>query len=350
MDLKKFIASLSNTPGISGMEKEVSQKIVSAWETLADEVEVDTLGNVIAWRRGKNSKHPPIMIAAHQDEIGFMVNEIDKDGFVRLEPIGGIDPRLLPGQEVVIWGREKVLGIVGAKPPHLQKPEEREKAIPLDKMFVDCGEKKESLTKKIQVGDPITFNQELEWFNENVCTGKSLDDRAGVASLHQALLELKGTQPEIDIAFVATVQEEVGVRGAITSSFRLKPCLGIAVDVGFAQRPGQEKELSIEANKGPALGIGPHVHPDLFSRLQGIAVENDIPFQMEPSPHPGGTDAYAIQMSRCGVATALLSIPLANMHSPLEVIDIRDVRRTGKLLARFCLQADVEFVEGLTCL
>ncbi len=350
MDLKKFIATLSNTPGISGLEREVTKHIVKAWEELADEVEVDTLGNVIAWKKGKDNSKPPIMVAAHQDEIGFLVNEIDKEGFVRLEPIGGIDPRLLPGQEVIIWGKEKVHGIIGAKPPHLQKPEEREKAIPLDKIFVDCGMEKEPLAKKIRVGDPITFNQELQWFNENVCTGKSLDDRAGVAALHQALLDLEDITPGFDVAFVATVQEEVGVRGAIASSFKLNPALGIAVDVGFAQRPGQEKEQSIEANKGPALGIGPHVHPDLFARLQKIAGENDIPTQLEPSPHPGGTDAYAIQMSRCGVATALLSIPLANMHSPLEVIDIRDVRRTGKLIAKFCQEADAELVEGLTCL
>ncbi len=350
MDLKQFLANLSNAPGISGLEREVSEKIVSAWQELADEVNVDTLGNVIAWKKGKDSKQPPIMVAAHQDEIGFLVSEIDKEGFIRLEPIGGIDPRLLPGQEVVIWGKERVIGIVGARPPHLQKPEEKEKAIPLDKIFVDCGEKKEKLQKKIKVGDPVTFNQELEWFNENICTGKSLDDRAGVAALHQALIELKDLKPEFDVAFVATVQEEVGIRGAITSSFAIKPGIGIAVDVGFAQRPGQEKEHSIEANKGPALGIGPHVHPDILARLQKISGENDIPTQFEPSPHPGGTDAYAIQMSRNGVATALLSIPLANMHSPLEVIDIRDVRRTGKLIAQFCIQADVELVEGLTCL
>jgi len=348
MELKTFITDLSNAHGISGFEQEVSQEIKKSWEKLADEVKIDTLGNVIALKKGeKKDPHQPIMLAAHQDEIGFLVKEIDEKGFVFLEPIGGVDPRLLPGQEVIIHGKEPLKGIVGAKPPHLQKPEDRSKAIPMEKLFVDCGRNKEDLEGKIKIGTFVSFAEELEWMGDNICTGKALDDRAGIAALHQALLELQGQTPPLDIAFVATVQEEVGLKGAVTSSFALNPAIGLAIDVGFAHRPGLDREATIESNKGPGLGWGPHVHPGIYKKLEGCAIDNDIPYQMEASPFPGGTDTYAIQMNRCGVATGLLSIPLANMHTPVEAVDMRDVRRTGKILARFCMESDAEFVEGL---
>ena len=350
MDLKSFIERISNSPGISGCEQEVAGEIALAWEQIADEVRRDNLGNVIALKKGKNSNKPPLMLAAHQDEIGFLVRDIDKDGFISLDPIGGIDPRLLPGQEIKIWGREEILGVVGARPPHLQKPQDREKAIPLEKIFVDCGLKKEELEKKIRIGDAVTFHQKMGWLNENIGYGKALDDRAGVAALHQVLLELKDRPTPLDVAVVATVQEEVGIRGAITSSFALNPDLGLAVDVAFASRPGLEKEMTLNSNGGPGLEIGPHMHPGVLEKLKEVAGEKEIPIQLIGVPHPGGTDTYIMQMNRCGMATGLLSIPLANMHSPVEVIDIRDVRRTGRLMANFCLQADVEFVEGLKCL
>ncbi len=351
MELKDFITRISEATGVSGNEEEVGEIIQEAFRTLADDVYVDKLGNVIARKEGKKkSEAPPLMFAAHMDEIGFLVSKAEDGGFIRFEPLGGIDPRTLPGQEVVIKGREKIRGIIGAKPPHVQDAKEREQAIKMEKLFIDCGRSQEELNEIIQVGDFISFYQELTWLKENICAGKALDDRAGVAALSILLKELGNRSHDFDVIAVATVQEEVGLRGAITGSYHINPAVGIAIDVGFARRKGLEKERTLQSGAGPGISWGPHVHPQIFNKLKEIGERDEIPYQLEPVPFPSGTDTYAIQMSRCGVATGLISIPLAYMHTPVETINIKDIKRTGRLLASFCAEADEKFLEGLPCL
>lgn len=179
--------------------------------------------------------------------------------------------------------------------------------------------------------------------------GKSFDDRAGVAAILECFKVLNQISHEADVYGVATVQEEVGLRGAITSTYGIVPDVGIAIDVGFGDSPGLPESDTIKLGQGPGIAIGPHVHPKVYSRMVETAREWNINFSIDPSPSPGGTDAYAIQVARAGVATILLSIPLRYMHTPIETLDYEDVKKTGRLMAMFIAGLDNEFVEGLTC-
>ncbi len=351
MDAKIILQELSEAVGGSGLEHDVAEIIKKQWQPLVDEIFVDKIGNLIAIKRGvDNPNKEAIMLAAHMDEIGMMVTEIDKDGFIRFTNIGGIDPRILPAAEVEIHGRERITGVIGAKPPHVQKPAERNKSIPIDKLYIDCGLSLEEAQKIIRVGDFISFKQEYLQLTDDVFVGKSIDNRAGVGSLTVALQYLAKMENKIDVIAVATVQEEVGLRGAITSTYSINPAIGLAVDVGFAHKKGLDENITLKAGGGPGLAWGPQVHPHIHAQLKEVADREEIPYQPDASPYPGGTDAYAIQITREGVATGLLSIPIGYMHTPVEIINIKDLIRTGRLIAHFCSSIDAKFVEGLSCL
>lgn len=351
MDIKEHMKELSNAQGPSGYEDGIANLLEEAWRPLVDEIRRDALGNILALKKGKEGcEHKPIMLAAHMDEIGLMVSEIDDKGFIHFTTIGGFDKRVLPAQEVLIMGKKQVPGVIGAKPPHVQSAEERKKPVPWEELFIDCGLPVEKIKELVHVGDPITYMPNFTWLQDNVCAGKALDDRAGVAAITETLMNLQRRDHSLDIIAVATVQEEVTLAGAITSTYGIRPALGIAIDLGFAQRKGLEEDWTIKEGSGPALGWGPHVHPQMYEALKKTAQREEIPHQLEAVPFAQGTDAYGIQMSRNGVATALLSIPAAHMHTPLEVLDIRDIQRTGRLLAAFCSDIDADFVEAMSCL
>lgn len=347
MKLDELLKYLSESHGVSGYEQETAAIIREYFKPLVDEIRTDKLGNLISYKKGTGKIK--VMLAAHMDEIGLMVTKIEKGGFLRFTSVGGVDPRNLIGQEVIVSGREKLTGIVGAKPPHLQAPDEQKKSVPMDKLFIDVGLSEERARELISVGDIITIKQDFISLKGQKYAGKALDDRAGVGVVFSCLQELQYLKHKADVFGVTTVQEEVGLRGAFTSTYGIVPDIGIAIDVCFGAMPGVPEDATSELGEGPALGFGPHVHPRIFKKLKELCEELDISYQLEPSPYPGGTDAFAIQITRGGIPTVLVSIPLKYMHTPVETVDLSDIKKAGRLLAHFITSVDEEFVEGLKC-
>lgn len=350
METQKFLKKLCENSGVSGYEHKIANFIKEHFNKFATNTTIDSLGNVIAIKKGeKNTNDIKIMLAAHMDEIGLMVTKIDEKGFVKFTTIGGIDPRTLLAQEVIIHGNEEIFGVIGAKPPHLQDNSEREEAVKIEDLSIDTGFSKEQLEGLIDIGDTITVKRDFIKLQNNLVSSKALDDRAGIAVMYECAKELTFMKHEADVYFVSTVQEEVGVRGAATSTFSINPDIGIAVDVGFGHTPDIPKEYSLDIGKGPGITIGGNIHPRLRDKLVEIAKEYKLPYQFEVDPGPTGTDARAIQITRCGIPTLLISLPLRYMHTSIETIDIEDIKTSGKLLARFISYISHENLEGLLC-
>lgn len=349
MTASQFLEAISELPGLSGHEAEVAARIREAWEPLVDEVRTDPLGNVIALKRGEGAEpRPRVMIATHMDEIGFMVLAIEKGGFLRVAPVGGIDVRNVLAHRVRVYGRRELVGYLGMLPPHLTTGEEMTKPVPMKDLFVDVGLPEERVRALVEPGDLVVREQRAVQLLGGRLAGKAFDNRASCAAAYHALLELGRRRHQVDVLAVATVQEEVGLRGAVTSTFGVAPEVGIAVDVGFARQPGVEKDRSAEPGGGPAIAVGPNIHPQVYRFLVEQAKREGIPHQLEPIPGRTGTDAWALQVARSGVATGLLSVPLRYMHSTVETVDLQDVEATGRLLAAALSAMDPEWVRGLS--
>jgi endoglucanase len=353
LDIKEILINLSEGTGVSGYELGIAAYLERKcpW---ADEIRRDKLGNLIMLKRARPAADPPcrpkVMLAAHMDEIGLIITKIEDEGFLRFSTVGGIDQRVLLAQEVVVHGKTELPGVVGAKPPHVQTPEERNNAVPMEQLYIDVGySSKEQLNGLVSIGDLATINRKVVNLSSSLIAGKAMDDRAGVAVMLECLKALANMNHVADVYAVATVQEEVGVRGATTSTFGIVPDIGIALDVGHGDMPGVADHLTISMGNGPGIALGPHVHPSLHNRFVQIAKDWNISFTLQPAVRPGGTDAFAIQITQAGIPTALLSLPLRYMHTPVETLDYEDVRKTGRLLARFIAELDQEFVEGLKC-
>ncbi|MCL4425401.1 MAG: M42 family metallopeptidase [Firmicutes bacterium] len=348
METRDFLQMLSEGTGVSGYEGRVAGAIKEVWGPYVDEQKVDNLGNLVALKRGEASgRGPKIMLAAHMDEIGLMVTKIEERGFLRFTQVGGVDQRTLLAQEVVVHGKRELPGVIGAKPPHLISPEEAKKSIPMDQLFVDVGLPKNEVAALVEVGDLITVRRPFTPLLGEFAAGKAMDDRAGVAVLYECLRELRRFHHQADVLAVATVQEEVGLKGAITSTYGLQPDLGIALDVGHGDVPGVPEQKTMTLDKGPGLAMGPNIHPKIYESLVKAAQELGISYQIEVAAGPTGTDAWAMQVSRAGVPTGLISIPLRYMHTSVETLSLGDVKKSGKLLAYFIAGVDETFVEGL---
>ncbi|TZE81178.1 M42 family metallopeptidase [Calorimonas adulescens] len=334
MEVVEFLSQVNNLSGIPGYEKEVSGAVAGIFREYCDEVDVDRFYNVIGKKSMGEGERPRVMLAAHMDEVGMMVTEIDDRGFIKFTGIG-IDQRILPGQEVRVHGKRELLGIIGAKPPHLQKPGEADKAVDIKDMAIDVGMGAESVRDIVRVGDPITFKSPVIQMNGSFINGKSLDDRAGVAVLLEAMKELDRLKYNADVYFVATTQEELGSRGAKISTYALSPDVGIAIDVTHGDTPDAPKERTYAVGRGPAIGMGPNMHPVLTQKLIDTAKEYGIDYQLEVMAGHSGTDAWVMQVSREGVPTVLVSIPLRYMHTTVETLNVDDVKKAGRLIALF---------------
>lgn len=349
METRVFLEVLSNGKGVSGHEFSLNDTISSAFGEYSDDISVDKLGNVIALKKGNGKEKIKIMLAAHMDEIGLMVNNIEDNGFLRFTNIGGIDPRTILGQDVIVHGKKDLFGVIGSKPPHLLEAKDQEKAIKMEDMTIDIGLSKEEVMEYVNIGDTITINRKMLTLMNNRVAGKAMDDRAGIATLYECMKELSKLNHQADIYFVATVQEEVSMGGAITSSYKINPDIGIAIDVGFGTTPELNKSNSIELGKGPGITLGGNIHPGLRKKIVEVAKEYNIPFQTEITPGPTGTDARAMQINREGVPALVLSIPLRYMHTSVEVLDMMDVKNSAKLLAFFISSITNDNLEGLLC-
>ncbi len=348
MEIKTLLQELSEASGVSGYEAELRGLVRKAFAPWADEVREDVLGNVIALKRGTGAgeRRRKVLLAGHLDEIGLMVTQLD-GGFIRFTQVGGFDPRTLLAQEVVVHGREPLPGIVGARPPHVLPAEARSKPVPWDELFIDVGLDEKRLAEMVQVGDLITIRRSMCELENDRLTGKAFDDRAAVVAIAHCLELLANLKHAWDVYAVATVQEETGLKGAMTSAYGVSPDIGIAIDVGFGAMPGQSELDSIGMGEGPSIAFGPTSHPAIHAQLVQVAKENEIPHQIEPMPGASGTDAWAIQVVRDGIPTGLLSIPLRYMHTSVETLVAQDIARTGRLLAHFIASLDDAFADRL---
>jgi len=348
MEVIPLLKRLSEADGISGYEGPVRELLRQTWQPFVDEMREGKLGSLIALKRGTGTEpRPKLMLAAHMDEIGLMVTEIEK-GFLRITRVGGTDRRVLLGLEVVVHGRRDLPGIVATRPPHVLSEEERKKAVPWDKLFVDVGLPAEEVEQLVTVGDLISIRREMAELKNRHVAGKAMDDRACVAVVTLALEQLAGMHHTWDVFAVATAQEETGLKGAITAAYGVVPDLAVALDMTFGKHPGVPDVEGFPLGKGPAIGIGPNFHPGLVKRLKEVAEAHEIPYQMDPIPGRSGTDAWAIQVTREGVPTALVSVPLRYMHQPVETLAAQDVERAGRLLAAFIAGLEADFLGKIT--
>lgn len=324
--LKKVVEA----PGVSGYEfMGIRDVVIEELKPVVDEIKVDKLGNVIAHKKGNG---PKVMIAAHMDKIGVMVNHIDKEGYLHVVPVGGVDPRTLVAQRIRFFTEKgERYGIVGHIPPHLQEPEDRKKAADWDTVVVDVGadSKEEAEEMGFRVGTIGEFAPAFTRLNENRIATPYLDDRVCLYTMIEAAKAIENH--EADIYFVASVQEEVGLRGARVASYAIDPEIGIAMDVTFAKQVGDKGKIVPKLGGGPVMDVGPNINPKVRAFADEVAKKYEIPLQVEASPRPTGTDANIMQINREGVATAVLSVPIRYMHSQVETADLRDIDLTIKL-------------------
>ncbi|MBX7106530.1 MAG: M42 family metallopeptidase [Gemmataceae bacterium] len=337
----QFLKDILATPSPSGYERPVQDIVRARARGYADEVTTDSHGNVIAVRRAKGVKNAQrIMLAGHCDQIALMVQHVDESGFLFIQPMGGWDMQVLIGQHLTVWGKTgPVHGVVSRKAIHLLTDEERKKVPLFTDIWVDIGAKDKADADAVaRAGDVVTFNLGLRELKNGLVCGPAMDDKVGVWTVMEAL-RLLPPDLNVDVFAVSTVQEEIGLRGAITSTHGIDPTVGIAVDVCHASdTPGSDKKTigEVKVGGGPGLFRGPNINPHVFDKLEAVATARDIKLQVRGAPRATGTDANAIQISRSGVAAGLVGIPNRYMHSPVEVVALSDLENAATLLAAFC--------------
>ena len=331
-DCFSLLKELSETPGVSGQEDRIRARVSDHLAPLVDELHTDTLGNLTGLKRGNDSPGKRVMLAAHMDEIGLIVTRLE-EGFLRFAPVGGVDVGALPAQEVTVHGRSDLPGLIASRPPHVLSHEEREKPFAQADLFIDVGLPAGDLAEYISVGDFISIHRCAGRLGNGYASGKAFDNRVSVVVLLQALHILQQRSCAWDIFAVVTVQEEIGLRGAKTAAFQVEPDVGIALDVTYAEQQGAAAEEALPMGGGPAIGLGPNLHPVLRKLLVDTAERNEIPFTNEVLPGNSGTDAWTMQVSRSGIPTALISVPVRNMHTPAETVALKDIDRSARLLA-----------------
>ena len=320
---------------------------------VADSIETNVMGSVHATLKGKGNA-PSVMIAAHMDEVGLMVTYISEEGFLSVAAVGGVDAAILPGMRVDVHTKQGTLrGVVGRKPIHLISPDERKNVTALDDLVIDLGMSAKHVKKAVSIGDVITYGVGFEEFGDGMAVSRGFDDKMGVYIAVRVLEELaKAGGAPGDYICAATVQEEIGLRGGTTSAYGVHPDIAIALDVTHAtDYPGIDptKYGKLACGEGPVIARGPNINPVVFDRLKAAAKKAKVPVQIEAEPRVTGTDAAAMQIQRGGKATGLVSVALRYMHTPTEVIALKDLEACVKLLVQFILDLDEEvtFVPGL---
>jgi putative aminopeptidase FrvX len=334
LDIKAVLSELSTMAGPSGFEHEVARRVSDLMRPYVDEVNTDALSNVFGIKRSKKDGAKKLLMSAHIDEIGLMVTKIE-DGFLRFRTIGGIDPRVLPAREIKVLAELPMYGVVGALPPHLQTRDEMKSPLPLEKLSIDVGLSQEEAERLVPIGTPAVFVEKTVELGEQLFSGKALDDRACFVMLLRMLELLKDEELSVDLVVLASSQEEVGTRGATVGAFRHDPDYAVAVDVTHGQTPDAPKEGTFKIGEGVPITMGPNITRKLSDRLIKLAKANEIPWHPEVAEGRTGTDAWPMQVTRKGVATALVSLPLKYMHTPCEVISIEDLENGAKLLSEF---------------
>jgi len=333
---REFLRRLVESPSPSGFEQPAQKLVRARMKDAVDEVRTDVHGNVIGV---KNAGAPiRVMLAGHCDEIGLMVTHVDEKGFVYFAGIGGVDPSILPGLRVEIHNERAVVqGVIGKKAIHLMEKDEVGKAMKMKDCWIDIGarDRKDAL-KAVAIGDPVTVYRKFTELRNDLAAARAFDDRVGAWTVVETMRRIRRMKLRCAVYGVSTVQEELGLRGARTSAFGIDPHVGIAIDVGFASDwPGAEKKVTgeVDCGKGPILHRGGNINPVLARLMEKTARKKRIPFQMQAEPRATGTDANAMQINRAGAAAALVSIPNRYMHTPVEVVSLKDLDNAVALLA-----------------
>jgi endoglucanase len=348
IELSPFLKQLLSQAGLSAFETPVRTVIADVWRPMVDELTVSRVGSLHGLRRGTTipEPRPRLLLSAHMDAIGLMVTGIS-EGLLRFTQIGGVDPRILPGQIVTVHGREDLPGVVVQPADRLLPISAREKPVAMEYLFVDTGLLPNDVIRLVRVGDLISFAQSPIELSGDALAGHSLDNRASVAVVTLCLQELQHMAHAWDVWAVASVQEEESMAGALTSPFEIRPDLAIAIDVTFAKGPGVSDYRGYPLGKGPTLGWGPNIHPAIYQAFKDLAEKLDIPHAMEAMPRHSGTDAYGMQIVAEGIPTFVMGIPLRYMHTPVEVVSLKDIARAGHLLAEFIARLDPDFVQKI---
>jgi len=344
---KKYLFDLLECPSPSGFEAP-AQAITKAYlHGSCDDISSDINGNLIGYKKG--SGNYKIMIVGHADEIGFIINYIDENGYIYVKTLGGFDVNLLPGLRVDIHHEAKIVrGIIGKKPIHMLRGNDDNPKLKIEDLWIDIGarDKADALTH-VAVGDTITYSSHIEMLGEDYIVSKATDNKVGVFVAAAVMQELAKKKIKANYYAVASVGEETTMKGARTSAFRIEPDIAIAVDVTFTSDiPGADKRIygEVSLGKGPTLTLGAALHPAINNKLLELAKKHNIPVQIEIAPSGTGTDADAIHASKYGTATAVLGIPNRYMHSPNEVVSMRDLDNAVKLLTEFVKGVDDKLV------
>lgn len=331
----KLLEELCRINAMTGFESRASNEIIKLFEPFCDKAWVDPFSNVIGYKKG-TSEHPKkVMITAHYDQIGMIVSGFEKNGFLRISNLGGIDAKALMASEVTVHAKEDLYGVIGAKPPHLLTETETKKNVKITGLFIDTGLPDEILKEKVSIGDPVSMLSPVISMENGCIAGRSLDNRAGVAALVLILEQLQHVKHGHDIYVVATVQEETGLLGATISAYDMEPDIAIVIDVGHGDMPDADKSECFPLGKGVPVGIGPAFHRAETKALLDIAKKERIPVQRCVEPGDPGTEAWAIQVSRTGIATLEVSIPLRYMHTGVELIQLKDLEMAATLVAKY---------------
>lgn len=334
MELREIIKEFSALSAPSGSETPAAERIKELLTPLVDEVKIDALGNVIGVKKSGIEGAPRMLIDAHMDEVGFIVTEVE-EGFLKFSTIGGVDARMLPGREVTVLADEPLYGVIGCLPPHVLSAEDREKSIKVNELYIDIGYSQEEAEKRVLPGTYGVFRGDVFDLGSEYICGKAMDDRMCVAMLLKVMENLKDVKLGYDLYFTASVQEELGCRGAQPAAFGIAPEYCIAVDVTHASTPDASGHETFKAGCGAVITVGPNAGRKMSDALMAYCKANEIDYKIEVAPSHSGTNAWPIQIAREGVCTGILSVPLKYMHSPVETVKLSDAEIGVKLLTGF---------------
>ncbi|KXK15393.1 MAG: putative aminopeptidase [Chloroflexi bacterium OLB14] len=358
-NITPFLKSLISVAGVSGYEKPVANLIKDKWTPLVDQISESKLGSIHGLKIGSapstskltdKSPRPSVLIATHMDAIGLMVTRI-VDEFLYITNIGGIDSRVLPGTPVTVHAsgtHEELYGVIVMPPANLLPEGEGGGVVGLKYLMIDIGLTAKEITKKVNVGDRVSFATEPIEMPGGYLSGHTLDNRASVAALTLCLEELQNKKHNWDVWAVATVQEETVFGGSYTSTYEIRPTLAVAVDMTFGKGTGSSGYQTFALGKGLTLGIGPSITPYLYKRFKEVAEKVEIPVHDDLMPEYSSTDADAMQLTAEGIPTMVLSIPQRYMHTAVELVAMKDIQRAGRLLAEFIASLETDFMEKIS--
>jgi len=335
MECGELLKKLSDMRAVAGRENMAAEIIAGLFRQYCDDVSIDSFYNVIGFKKGQAENPQNVLITAHYDEIGLIVTGIEDSGFLRFTAVGGVDAKAIGAMEVTVHGKEDLFGVIGVKPPHLIPAEDKDKGIKMEDMRIDIGYDGEKARELVSIGDVVTFNSPAQELMNNRITGKSMDNRSGVAALVEILKELQKLKHDDNVYVVATVQEELGLIGAICATYNIKADLGIVIDVCHGDMPDAPSDEAFPLDKGVALAIGPIISRKHTKECIKLAKEENIPYQIDPEAGDTGTEAAVHAVAREGIPVILLSIPCKYMHTPVEMVSVNDIVSTGRLAARY---------------